>query len=98
MKLGYSNYGMKDVDIVDALPRVRAIGYEAIELCARDGWETAADNLGAQERKRLSASLQAVGFPTPPIMEALDVCAVGGGAGSHASRRAARRRSSWRVI
>lgn len=77
MKLGYSNYGMKDVDIVEALPRIRSIGYEAIELCARDGWETTADNFGTQERKRLSAGLQEVGFPTPPIMEALDVCAAG---------------------
>ncbi len=77
MKLGYSNYGMKDVDILEALPRIRSIGYEAIELCARDGWQTAADNFGAQDRKVLSAKLQEVGFPTPPIMEALDVCAIG---------------------
>ena len=77
MKLGYSNYGMKDVDIVEALPRIRSIGYEAIELCARDGWETTAENFGTQQRKRLSAGLQEVGFPTPPIMEALDVCAAG---------------------
>ena len=77
MKLGYSNYGMKDVDIVEALPRIRSIGYEAIELCARDGWETTADNCRTQERKRLSTRLQEVGFPCPPIMEALDVCAAG---------------------
>lgn len=77
MKLGYSNYGMKDVDIVDALPRIRSIGYEAIELCARDGWETTAENFGGSDRKRLSARLLEVGFPTPPIMEAVDVCAAG---------------------
>ena len=77
MKLGYSNYGMRDVDIFEALPRIRSIGYEAMELCARDGWQTTADNFGAQDRKKLSAKLQEVGFPTPPIMEALDVCAAG---------------------
>ncbi len=77
MKLGYSNYGMKDVDILEALPRIRYIGYEAMELCARDGWQTTADNFGAQDRKRLSGKLREVGYPTPPIMEALDVCAVG---------------------
>ena len=77
MKLGYSNYGMKDVDIVEALPRIRSIGYEAIEICARDGWQTVAGNFGPPERKELSAKLQEVGFPTPPIMEALDVCAAG---------------------
>ena len=77
MKLGYSNYGMKDVEILEALPRIHSIGYEAMELCARDGWQTAANNFGAQDRKRLSANLHELGFPTPPIMEALDVCAVG---------------------
>ena len=77
MKLGYSNYGMRDVDIFEALPRIRSIGYEAMELCARDGWQTTADNFGAQDRKKLSAQLQEAGFPTPPIMEALDVCAEG---------------------
>ena len=77
MKLGYSNYGMKDVDIVEALPRIRSIGYEAIEICARDGWQTVAGKFGARDRKKLSAKLQEVGFPTPPIMEALDVCAAG---------------------
>ncbi len=77
MKLGYSNYGMKDVDILEAVPRICSIGFEAMELCARDGWQTAADKFGAQDRKRLSARLQEVGFPTPPIMEALDVCAIG---------------------
>ena len=77
MKLGYSNYGMKDVDIVDALPRIRSIGYEAMELCARDGWQTTAENFGTQDRKLLSAKLRELGFPTPPIMEAVDVCAAG---------------------
>ena len=77
MKLGYSNYGMKDVGIVEALPRIRSIGYEAMELCARDGWETTAENFGGSDRKRLSARLLEVGFPTPPIMEAVDVCAAG---------------------
>ena len=87
MKLGYSNYGMKDVDIVEALPRIRSIGYEAIEICARDGWQTAAGNFWAPERKKLSAKLQEVGFPTPPIMEALDVCAEGRRAGGHVAAR-----------
>ena len=77
MKLGYSNYGMKDVDIVEALPRIRSMGYEAMELCARDGWETTAENFGGPDRKWLSARLLEVGFPTPPIMEAVDVCATG---------------------
>ncbi len=77
MKLGYSNYGMKDVDILEAVPRIRSIGYEAIELCARDGWQTTAGNFGSQDRKKLSGKLREVGYPTSPIMEALDVCALG---------------------
>ena len=66
MKLGYSNYGMRDVDIFEALPRIRSIGYKAMELCARDGWQTTADNFGAQDRKKLSAPIAGGRIPYSP--------------------------------
>ena len=37
MKLGYSNYAMKDLDIFEALPRLKDIGYDAMEIAVRRG-------------------------------------------------------------
>ncbi len=77
VRLGYSNYGMRTVDVFAALPRLQSMGYGAIEICARDGWQTAADRFGASERRRLAALLRKTGFPPAPVMESLSVCAMG---------------------
>ena len=77
MKLGYSTYAMKDLDVFEVLPRLRSIGYEAMEICARDGWQTAADRFDATQRRRLVDSLKQMDFPSPPLMDSLSVCAEG---------------------
>ncbi len=68
---------MKGVDIFEALPRLQSMGYEAMEVCARDGWQTEADSFSPQDRNRLAALLRRMDFPAPPVMESLDVCAAG---------------------
>jgi len=67
VKLGYGNYGMKDLDMFEALPRLREIGYEAIELCVSPGWPTAPDQLDASARKRLATLCQSLGY-LPPVL------------------------------
>ena len=37
LKLGYGTYGMHGLDVFEAVPRLRDIGYEAVEICVRDG-------------------------------------------------------------
>ena len=53
VRLGYSTYAMRELDVFDALPRLRLLGYEAMEICVRDGWATAAEVFGASARRRL---------------------------------------------
>ena len=35
-------YAFRDVDVFEALPRLRRIGYEAIEILAGEGWANGA--------------------------------------------------------
>ncbi|NQU97008.1 MAG: sugar phosphate isomerase/epimerase [Chloroflexi bacterium] len=78
VRLGYSTYAMREVDVFDALPRLRSMGYEAVEICVRDGWATAADVFDASARRKLVGRLRDLGFPPPPLMDSMSVCAEGG--------------------
>ena len=89
MKLGYSNYGMRQLDVFDALPRLQSMGYEAMEICVRDGWATTADAFDKGARRKLVGHFQQLGFPPPPLMESLAVCAEGGERNAMLKRAAA---------
>ena len=73
--LGYSTYGMQGLDVFESLPRVRDIGYTAMEICVRSEWSTSADQFGVASRRRLVALFQELGFPPPPLMDDLPICA-----------------------
>ena len=77
MKLGYSNYAMKDLDIFEVLPRLKEIGYEAMEIVVRRGWQTSAENFDGASRHRLMEAFQSCGFPPPPLMDELGTCVPG---------------------
>ena len=68
MKLGYGNYGMREEDIFDALPRLRDIGYEAIELTVSDGWSTSPERLLGASRQRLAELCASLDFPPPALL------------------------------
>ncbi len=68
MKLGYSNYGMRDEDVFEALPRLREMGYEAIELTVSGGWPTTPDRLDQAARRRLAEQCASLGFPSPALL------------------------------
>ena len=38
MDLYYSTYGMKDLDVLEALPRLRDMGYRGMEIAVQPGW------------------------------------------------------------
>ena len=76
--LGYSTYGMLGLDVFEALPRVRDLGYAAMEICVRSGWSTSADLFDAALRRRLVSLFQELGFPPPPLMDDLPICAEAG--------------------
>ena len=68
MKLGYSNYALKELDVFECLPRLREIGYEAVEIAVREGWSTAPDRLDREDRSRLARLLKDLSYPPPPLM------------------------------
>ena len=78
MRLGYGTYAMKSLDVFEAIPRIHDLGYEALEICVREGWPTSPDRIGKPERARLAAALQGAGFPSPPLMDEISVCSIGG--------------------
>ena len=54
MKIGYGTYGMQTENIFHILPRLRDIGYEAVEINAGDDWPTAPHKLDAGSREALA--------------------------------------------
>lgn len=68
MKIAYGTYGMPEVPIWDALPRLAGMGYEAVEICAADRWPTAPHRISAADRQRLRALIQALGLDMPALM------------------------------
>ncbi|MBM3959588.1 MAG: sugar phosphate isomerase/epimerase [SAR202 cluster bacterium] len=74
-KLGYSTYALKAVDPFVALPRIREVGYEALEICLSEAWPTTPARFPAAERKLLARLARDLGFPSPILFGNIDVCA-----------------------
>ena len=74
-KLGYSTYALKMVDPFEALPKIRRIGYDAIEICMREGWPTSPRNFDISSQKSLAKLSERLGFPSPIFFGSIDVCA-----------------------
>lgn len=68
MKISYGNYGMPEVPIWDALPRLARMGYEAVEICAADRWPTAPRKLSGSDRQRLKGMSEELGLELPALM------------------------------
>ena len=79
MDLYYSTYGMQGVDVFEALPRLRDMGYRGMEIAVQPGWQTEPARMDPGARRRLAADFRSVGFPTPVIMALLRPCAEGEG-------------------
>ena len=79
MKLYYSTYGMKQLNVFEALPRLADMGYEGMEIAVTPGWPTEPANLDAAGRKRLADLFRQLDFPTPALMALLSPCVEGEG-------------------
>ena len=79
IKLGAGTYAFRDVDVFEALPRLRQIGYEAIEILAGEGWPTAPGCLNRDDRAALSNAIRDQGFESPALMVLLPLCEEGDG-------------------
>ena len=77
LKLGYGTYGMQNLNIFDALPRLREIGYEALEISTGDDWHTAPHKFDNTSREKLVKNIQDLGFESPVTMALLPICTQG---------------------
>ena len=80
IKLGAGTYAFRDVDVFEALPRLRRIGFDAIEILAGEGWPTAPALLNRDDRSALSNAIRDEGFDSPALMALLPLCEEGHGA------------------
>lgn len=73
--IGFSTYATQKVDVFEALPRIRAIGYDAIEIAIGDAWPTAPRKLNWNTRRKLADTLRDLGFPPPALFGPVSTCA-----------------------
>ena len=71
MKLYYSTYGMKQLDIFEALPRLKDMGYEGMEIAVTPSWPTEPAAMDQAARKKLADLLRQLDWPTPAFMALL---------------------------
>ncbi len=76
--IGASTYALQRQDVFAALPRLRRIGYQAVEVMAGRGWPTAPPLLNAQDRRRLAGTIRDLGFDPPAVMALLPLAQAGG--------------------
>lgn len=76
MQIAYSTYALQGVDPFDAVARVSEIGYDALEINCGAAWPTAPERFRSGQRSRLRDALRGAGFPPPPVMNLIGLCAV----------------------
>lgn len=75
--IGFSTYATQRVDVFEALPRIRAIGYDAVEIAVGDAWQTAPGKLDRNARRKLAGTLRDLGFPPPALFGPVSTCVRG---------------------
>ena len=77
MKLYYSTYGMKQLDAFEALPRLKDMGFEGMEIAVTPGWPTDPQSMDRAARKKLADLFLELDWPTPALMALLSPCVEG---------------------
>ncbi|SVC05557.1 uncharacterized protein METZ01_LOCUS258411, partial [marine metagenome] len=73
--LGYSTYALKMVDPFEAVRLIKDVGYEALEICAAEGWPSFPEIFSNIQQNDLGKLAQDLGFPSPILFALIDVCA-----------------------
>ena len=74
-ELGYSTYALKMVDPFEALQLIKDAGYEALEVCLREGWPTSPVYFSFAQQVDLRKLCEDLGFSSPILFGSIDVCA-----------------------
>ena len=73
--LGYSTYALQMVDPFEAVRLIKDVGYEALEICAAEGWPSFPEIFSNIQQNDLGKLAQDLGFPSPILFALIDVCA-----------------------
>lgn len=73
--LGYSTYALKMLDPFDAVRLIHDVGYDALEICAADGWPSSPLEFNSTKQSDLGKLAQDLGFSSPIMFALIDVCA-----------------------
>jgi sugar phosphate isomerase/epimerase len=73
--LGYSTYALKMLDPFEAVRLIKDVGYDALEICAADGWPSSPESFTRLQQADLGKLAQDLGFPSPILFALIDVCA-----------------------
>ena len=68
MKLYYSTYGMKQLDAFEALPQLKDMGFEGMEIAVTPGWPTDPQSVDRAARKKLADLFLELDWPTPALL------------------------------
>ncbi|MDA0596750.1 MAG: sugar phosphate isomerase/epimerase [Chloroflexi bacterium] len=73
--LGYSTYALRMVDPFEAVRMIKDVGYDALEICAADGWPSSPIDFSTNQQRDLAKLSQDLGFRSPIMFGLIDVCA-----------------------
>jgi sugar phosphate isomerase/epimerase len=73
--LGYSTYALPMVDPFEAVRMIKDVGYNALEICAADGWPSSPIDFLANRQRDLANLSHDLGFGSPILFALIDVCA-----------------------
>jgi len=74
MRISYCTWGMRNVDVEEALPAVAAIGYHGIELAVTPAYPTDLDTLDAARRRHIAALLDQHGLVLSAVAAHTSMC------------------------
>ena len=69
--LGFGTYGMKSLEVGQALRVCADIGYDGVELCLLSGWPTEPTRLSKAQRSEIRKQLADLGLVVPSLLESL---------------------------
>ena len=72
---GYSTYALRRLDPFEAVRMIKDVGYDALEVCAADGWPSSPIEFSEIQQRELAKLSQDLGFESPIMFALIDVCA-----------------------
>lgn len=69
--LGFGTYGMKSLEVGQALRVCADIGFDGVELCLLSGWSTEPTRLSKAQRSEIRKQLADSGLVVPSLLESL---------------------------